>query len=164
MNPNHPSICTFFLKGNCKYGDKCKNLHQIGENNANKSIYKNNTYHNFNKNQNNTIYTEKNNQNHNQNNQIHNQNQNYNHTNNFIGKQGFKNNNNFMNNKFNTGIQSKKEPKICSFFLKPGGCKNGDKCDFLHAFHSTLNYLLAINVNMKIVGFFAICKFWNIFF
>ena len=167
MNPNQPIICTFFLKGACKYGDKCKNLHELGENNANMSIYKNNGFNNFNKNQNNTIYTEKKNQNHNQNNHIHNHNQHYNHSNNFIGKQGFKNNNNYNNNnnnKFNTGgIHSKNEPKICSFFLKPGGCKNGDKCIFLHAFHNTLNYITSIDGKIKIVGFSAICKFWNIF-
>ncbi len=152
MNSNNPKICFFYQQGKCKYGDSCNNLHQKTGNQPNNSIYNNDGNNQFkqnlNQNQNKTIYTENVNKN-------------------FHGKH-FSNNNNHGNfkNKFNTGFQNNNnsgnnmnDPTICIYFLKPGGCKNGDKCKFLHSFHKSLKYLQTLDKNSKIVGIYALCKF-----
>lgn len=163
MQPDN-KVCVFFLKGNCKYGDKCNNSH--GNNNSNPKQGNNFSKPNSNF-QNNQGYQNNNKpfnngQNYNNpnnkfgNNQVHGNNQGQGNNSNYQGKNfnpGFNKNNhfnnnsasNFNNNKFdNNHFENKNKPstsKMCDFFTKPSGCKRGDTCHFLHNYHENLHHI-----------------------
>lgn len=130
---NNRKPCIFFAKGNCKFGDNCRDLHNNQNNNFNNNNgYKNNS-NNVNKNFNthNNINYFNNNKNHN-----------------------FKQ----ANNKppYNRGGYNKTQ---CIYFLKETGCNNKN-CHYNHNYHSTLHHVTKqIIQDDLITGCCATCKY-----
>ncbi len=133
MNTNKP--CTYFQNGSCRNGNNCKFLHvNIQQNQESNQPY-------------NSHQGQGNN------------------------KQGFNQGNPNMQNKFNQqkfhntyqNTQNNQpqsqglKKKICTYFTKPGGCKNGQSCHFLHNYHETLHHIKNEKIhNDVIVGCVAI--------
>lgn len=154
-------VCPFFLKGNCKFGDKCNNPHQINGSTNNKQgnnnfsnkpnpNYLGNKPNNFSGGHNQGFGNPNSKFGNNHTNKFNpqgpntNNNNNNNNTNNHYNNN---NNNNPMNfNKFENKSFSNNKPKsgpnnICNFFTRPNGCDRGETCKFLHNYHETLHHI-----------------------
>jgi len=153
---NQPKPCHFFAKGTCKSGNNCKFSHVIDLSNSNTnpgmtggsgSGFNNN----FNKNDNNPY----NNGNHQNFKKPFNQGQGNNQNNQFNKPQNHGNN-------FNKPQYKSNQPKknLCAFFNKPGGCKSGVNCNFLHNYHDTLHHVTRQEAHQtSIMGCCTTCKF-----
>ncbi len=143
-------VCPFFLKGNCKFGDKCNNPHQL-------NISQNKQPNNFNNKPNTNYQGNKFNNTGlgnfvNHNNKFGNNNNKYNPNGMQINPNNNNTNNSIINNnpnfnKFDNKNFSNPKPKtgpnnnLCNFFTRPNGCDRGDTCKFLHNYHETLHHI-----------------------
>lgn len=134
-------ICHHFQKGSCRFGDGCRNSHDIKQQNGQSQF--SGSQGNFGNNQNNGNF----NHNPNPNPNPHNQNP-------YQGRthQGQQNSNPHHGSKPNNKMS------ICKFFLGSKGCSKGENCGFLHNYHQTLHHISRESImESTIVGLAATC-------
>lgn len=154
MNSN--GICRYFSNGSCRNGNNCKFQHVNPQSNQGLS-------NPYNQNQG---YSKPGFSNQGHQGQGYGHGQGQGHSN--IQNKNFNYNPNFNQPKFkdqsqgqsqshNQGQGQGQKKKLCTYFSKPNGCKNGQNCPFLHNYHESLHHIKNDRIhNDPIVGCVAI--------